>query len=387
MKNLSSIFFVFLFAFSLVSTVYSQTTSSLGTFNIQGVVRNSKGGAVNDGNYFFTFKLYSKSGEIYTKVWEAVNPSIQVVNGVYSAEIGPFDGISFNQQYHLGVTFGNDAEMEPKIPLTSTPYALSLIGKDNIFPNSGNVGVGTSTPSTKLDVAGQIKIQDHITYNSENAVLNFGTNSTGSLFIRALTGGLGDTESFSETFQISKNAVTSYTPFYATKGIDAKTQLIEAGSIITTGSLSGGSITLGNSGSTVTVSAASSSLNVSGGVTTSGSLKASNGYAAGNVQEGMKIISGVINLNATKKSGVGFTVVRQVGEPIGRYHITFDSGYFTEAPAFVATVIETDPLAARRTSLPSLNFHSKESVIISWYNTDSNRTLNDVVFSFIAMGK
>ena len=182
MKNLSSIFFVFLFVFSLFSTVYSQSnsgviveppetefkappaasgfsefdaptnTSSLGTFNIQGVVRNSKGGAVNDGEYSFTFKLYTKSGEAYTKVWEAVNPSIQVVNGVYSAEIGPFEGISFNQQYHLGVTFGTDAEMEPKIPLTSSPYALSLIGKDNIFPNSGNVGIGTATPGAKLDV-------------------------------------------------------------------------------------------------------------------------------------------------------------------------------------------------------------------------------------------
>ena len=169
----------------------------------------------------------------------------------------------------------------------------------------------------------------------------------------------------------------SYVPI-KTNQIISTTGAFSAGSISTTGSISLGSVTLSGS---------SSSLAVSGGdVTTSGSLKASNGYAVGNTQAGMKIISGVINSNATKKSGVGFTVKRQSGQATGRYHITFDSG-FTEAPAVVATNIEADPDNNKRTTLASLNFHSKESVIISWYNTDDGRTLNDVKFSFIAIGK
>jgi len=71
---------------------------------------------------------------------------------VLGSESTPLD-VAFDVPYFLGVSVEGEAEMIPRAKLTSSPYALSLIGDDNIFPNSGNVGVGSASPQSKLTVA------------------------------------------------------------------------------------------------------------------------------------------------------------------------------------------------------------------------------------------
>ena len=40
------------------------------------------------------------------------------------------------------------AELAPRAILGNSPYATSVTGKDNVFPTSGTVGVGTRVPDT-----------------------------------------------------------------------------------------------------------------------------------------------------------------------------------------------------------------------------------------------
>lgn len=136
----------------LSSTAWTQQA----TLNFQGVLREPTGAAVPDGAYQLTFKLYdaANSGSL---IWTEVQSSVEVKNGIFSADLGsvtPFTGVGFDQEYWLGITVGTDAELTPRSRLTSAPYALSLVGADNKFPSSGNVGIGTASPAKKLHVEG-----------------------------------------------------------------------------------------------------------------------------------------------------------------------------------------------------------------------------------------
>ncbi len=122
------------------------------TLSIQGVIKNADGTAVSNGKYSLEFKLYpSASGG--TAVWTETQPEVQVTGGIYSALLGEVNPLTaaFDQPYYLGVAVEGGAELIPRARLTSSPYALSLIGQGNAFPSTGPVGVGTATPA----IAGQ----------------------------------------------------------------------------------------------------------------------------------------------------------------------------------------------------------------------------------------
>ena len=117
------------------------------TLSIQGTIQKSFGGAVDDGKYSLTFRLYTaESGG--SPVWFETQSEIEVIGGVYSALLGaakPLDA-AFNTVYYLGISVDGGQELTPRTRLTSAPYALSLIGQGNTFPSSGTVGVGTVSP-------------------------------------------------------------------------------------------------------------------------------------------------------------------------------------------------------------------------------------------------
>jgi hypothetical protein len=132
---------VFLCGFSI------QITYSQATLSIQGVIKKSDGKAVDDGTYSVTFALYTtETGGV--AVWSENQPNLDVTGGIYSALLGSINPLTaaFNQPYFLGVKVGTGTELTPRARLTSSPYALSLIGQSNTFPSSGTVGVGTASP-------------------------------------------------------------------------------------------------------------------------------------------------------------------------------------------------------------------------------------------------
>jgi hypothetical protein len=133
-------------------------TAQNATLSVQGILKKADGVAVDDGAYNLTFRLYTQNG--VNPVWDEVQSDIEVIGGVYSVILGsvePFTGVSFGEPYFLGISINNGQELSPRVRLTSAPYALALLGSDNVFPNAGNVGIGTTTPTQLLDVDGTAK--------------------------------------------------------------------------------------------------------------------------------------------------------------------------------------------------------------------------------------
>ncbi|MFM8371074.1 MAG: tail fiber domain-containing protein, partial [Bacteroidota bacterium] len=155
------------------------------TLSVQGTIQRSFGGAVDDGKYALTFKLYTAATG-GTPVWSETQDNIEVIGGVYSALLGEANPLTagFDQVYYLGIAVDGGAELIPRTRLTSAPYALSLIGQSNTFPSAGNVGVGTVSPQAKLHVNNPDgdAVQFITAPNDNNANLRLSTgNHTGYL--------------------------------------------------------------------------------------------------------------------------------------------------------------------------------------------------------------
>ena len=131
------------------------------TFNYQGVLKDNDGNIVADDNYDLAFRLYDDTD---TQAWEETHSAVGsnpvwVENGTFSVILGEVEPLPdpFPSPAKLGIKVGADAEMTPRIELTAVPYSLqagSVSGTDNVFPGSGSVGIGTTTPLgfTKLHI-------------------------------------------------------------------------------------------------------------------------------------------------------------------------------------------------------------------------------------------
>ncbi len=127
--------------------------------SIQGVARDNSGISLANGGYSFEFKLYVEETN-GTAVWTEIQV-LTVVNGVFSANLGideSMAGLDYNTEYWLGISINSNAELSPRGKLTLSPYAVmaQVFGTSNVFPQDGNVGIGTTSPQAKLDVNGNM---------------------------------------------------------------------------------------------------------------------------------------------------------------------------------------------------------------------------------------
>jgi hypothetical protein len=140
------------------------------TISFQGVLRDAAGEIVPDGPYEIQFMLYDaeQGGDM---LWEEMQ-TLEVTDGVFNAILGsmmPF-AMDFADQYWLSVAIMGEPELEPRVALSSSPYALRAnfanFGQDSdwtiaggdVYRLMGNVGIRTSAPGYALDVADTARV-------------------------------------------------------------------------------------------------------------------------------------------------------------------------------------------------------------------------------------
>jgi len=175
MKN-----FVFVFATLLICIVAGDMLHAQipRTLSYQGVLTDNAGNPRPDDSYSFMFQFYtSPTGG--TAIWSE-SKSLSVKNGLFSTVLGEQTSfgasVKFDQQYWLGIQVGNEPELSPRIALTSVGYSFSSLRADtasvamvslpsapdttwrasggNVYRLNGNVGIGTTSPSTKFHFVG-----------------------------------------------------------------------------------------------------------------------------------------------------------------------------------------------------------------------------------------
>jgi hypothetical protein len=121
------------------------------TMNYQGYLTDGSGKVVSDSTYQFTLTLYDAATD-GNAVWTEIQ-SVKVVGGIYNVILGndtPLD-IAFDQQYWLGISIDNGAELTPRTQLTSSPYSLGgdfwrLTGNAGTSPPTNFLGTIDDTP-------------------------------------------------------------------------------------------------------------------------------------------------------------------------------------------------------------------------------------------------
>jgi hypothetical protein len=133
----------------------SMSTPVPNVINYQGMLRRPDGSVIN-GTYTMTFRLYdSPEGGNVVHTEQLLN--VVVRDGLFTVLLGDGDGnpiqaADFKDPLYVGIQVGNDAEMQPRQRIAPVPYAVQLT--DGVYvAESGNVGIGTTSPQAKLHVA------------------------------------------------------------------------------------------------------------------------------------------------------------------------------------------------------------------------------------------
>ena len=171
------------------------------TMSYQGVLTDAAGNPVADGQVNLIFKLYDDATD-GMMLWEETQ-KVDVANGIFNVILGSSNPLNlpFDKHYWLGITIGMDTELQPRTPLTSSPYSLnsqtagntgdghSLDAADGnptdvvFVGNNGKVGIGTTNPQRTLHLksAGDAKIK----FESDGATTQWevGTEANGDFTI------------------------------------------------------------------------------------------------------------------------------------------------------------------------------------------------------------
>ena len=154
MKLLKSVW-VTVILLSFVATAWAAVPQLI---NYQGLLKDGSGNPVPNGNYTVVFTIYDAlTGG--TNLWSETQ-SVTTNGGSFTVLLGsvsPVPDSAFNDATrYLGIKVGTDPEMTPRQRLSSVGYSYvssqwaSL--DTNVYRMKGNVGIGTASPSAKLDV-------------------------------------------------------------------------------------------------------------------------------------------------------------------------------------------------------------------------------------------
>lgn len=132
MKTLTILFFliVLIITFPLGAQVHHAQSSDTSDQSVsrlisyQGILTDSNGEAVSDGEYIMSYNLYDS--EAGTTVLWSETQTVPVNDGVFNVLLGsvnPFD-IDFDTQLWLGITVAGGSELSPRLSLTSSAHSM-----------------------------------------------------------------------------------------------------------------------------------------------------------------------------------------------------------------------------------------------------------------------
>ena len=222
-------------------TALLAVTSGLGaqiprTISYQGILADSQGNLLPDGVHAITIRFYSTisgGGPLYTETHSAV----PVVRGLFNLIIGsstPIPGtLAFDRAYFLGVSIDGGAELEPRTPITASPYAFYA----QTAGQASSLAEGATGVVTSLN-----DLQGRVTWKAGGSALI--TKSDDTITIYA-TGGSG--ASGVQGVQSTSGALTVVNPVgpIADLGLadGAVTTSKLADSAVTTSKLANGAVT------------------------------------------------------------------------------------------------------------------------------------------------
>ncbi|MFA5928548.1 MAG: hypothetical protein WC838_04535, partial [Candidatus Margulisiibacteriota bacterium] len=155
-------------------------------------------GALVNSTLTMTFKIYKDPTSVLAAdlLWSAGNISVPVNQGIYSIALDQVSPNVFRgDNAYLEVVIdplGTPETLSPRTKINSVGYALqaaSLTGLSNVMPSSGNVGIGTTSPSSVLHVVNAVPgnlvpgmFMDRVSTNCE-AGMWWGTNGSAQVFL------------------------------------------------------------------------------------------------------------------------------------------------------------------------------------------------------------
>ena len=157
MKNTINLM-ILIGAVAVQALVAQQATLHPTTFTAQGVLRDAEGRTLADDDYEMTFQIYGNENGTGTALWSET-ADVEVTNGVWTYTFGsasgnPLDDLDDDGTNYLKITVGTDV-LSPLTLLNLNPYeTLNVTSGGNKIPATGNVGIGTTNPSFKLDMRG-----------------------------------------------------------------------------------------------------------------------------------------------------------------------------------------------------------------------------------------
>lgn len=99
-----------------------------GIMAYEGHITDSEGRALPDGRYDFQFAIYTRL-EAGPPIWVEEHQSVEVIGGFVQLILGrgsdprPLD-LPFDKPYYLGISFGDQPEMAPRMELTASAFAF-----------------------------------------------------------------------------------------------------------------------------------------------------------------------------------------------------------------------------------------------------------------------
>lgn len=277
----------------LLVTVYPMNLHAQAPrmISYQGFLTDKNDVPVADGAYQITISLYDQlSGG--TMLWTEIQ-TVPVKHGVFSAGLGsvtPFpSSLMFGVSYFLGIAVSGGAELSPRTPLLSAPFAMWATVADTARHFSGS-GVVTTVNSQ----SGAITLQGGggTTINNNGSTITISSSGSGGTGIQGIQNSSGALTITNPNGPIAAIDLSSAgTPGTYTKvTTDAKGRVISGGQI-SASDLQVWSL-MGNAGTTFGTNFI--------GTTDSVSLQ----FRVNNVQ------SGLIEVRSNGNTGMGFGVLR-----------------------------------------------------------------------------